>query len=180
MVEEDGRRRVELMRNWFDNPQLLRAPGVMDAILRGLSDEWAQNVDEWVVDDVTKYLFKSPNRDFGFDLISLNVWRGRDHGLPGYTQYRQICGLPPVRTFEDLAAFVNPKIVPKLAAIYRSVDEIYLYIGGLVENHVPNAVVGPVFSCIIADQFSRLKEGDRFYYENGGHPHSFTPRKCLF
>ena len=45
----------------------------MDAILRGLSDEWAQNVDEWVVDDVTKYLFKSPNRDFGFDLISLNV-----------------------------------------------------------------------------------------------------------
>ena len=58
MVEEDGTVRVELMRNWFDNPHLLRQPGALDAVLRGLIDEWPQNVDEWVSEDVTNHLFQ--------------------------------------------------------------------------------------------------------------------------
>lgn len=179
-MEEDGRRRVEPMRKWFDKPHLLRQPGVLDAVLRGLSVEWTQNVDEWVAQDVTNHLFQSAKRDHGFDLISLNLWRGRDHGLGGYTQYRKLCGLPPVATFQQLTAFMNPRVVHKLSILYRSVDEVDLYMGGLLEYHLPNSVLGPVFSCIIGDQFARLKEGDRFFYENGGQPHSFTPRKSQF
>lgn len=58
LVEEDGTVRVELMRNWFDNPHLLRQPGVLDAILRGLIDQWPQDMDEWVTEDVTNHLFQ--------------------------------------------------------------------------------------------------------------------------
>ena len=58
LVEEDGTVRVELMRNWFDNPHLLRQPGVLDAVLRGLIDQWPQDMDEWVSEDVTNHLFQ--------------------------------------------------------------------------------------------------------------------------
>lgn len=35
-----------------------------------------------------------------------------------------------------------------------------------MEKKVPGALVGGLFHSAIADQFWRLREGDRFYYEN--------------
>lgn len=52
-------------------------------------------------------------------------------------------------------------------------DEIDLYIGGISEKPMKDALVGPTFVCIIGDQFSRLRRGDRFFYEERGHPSSF-------
>jgi peroxidase len=52
--------------------------------------------------------------------------------------------------------------------IFRSVQDIDLYAGGLSEFVKSDLyVVGPTFSCLIMNQFSDLKKGDRFYYENG-------------
>jgi peroxidase len=36
------------------------------------------------------------------DLISLNLQRGREHGLPGYNEYRKVCGLKPIKSFKEL------------------------------------------------------------------------------
>lgn len=47
-------------------------------------------------------LFKTPESHHGGDLISFNIWRGRDHGLPGYNFYRERFGLKKVRHFEEL------------------------------------------------------------------------------
>lgn len=67
------------------------------------------------------------------------------------------------------------KVVEKIRYLYKSVDDIDIYIGILGEWPVKGGILGPVASCIIADQFARLKDGDRFFYENGMMPHSFTP-----
>ena len=43
-----------------------------------------------------------------------------------------------------------------------------MYVGGLLEiKWIPNTAVGTIFGCIINSQFSDLKNGDRFYFENG-------------
>jgi len=36
-------------------------------------------------------------------------------------------------------------------------------------------MAGPVFSCILATQFSYARRGDRFWYELPNQPSSFTP-----
>lgn len=59
--------------------------------------------------------------------------------------------------------------------LYKSVDDVDLFIGVLGEWAIKGGIVGPVTSCIMADQFARLKDGDRFFYEHGGQSHSFTP-----
>jgi len=101
------------------------------------------------------------------------VQRGRDHGLPGYNHYRKICGLPALTSFRDLDQYMPEGSAATFSKIYRHVDDIDLFIGGVHETPLPDAVIGPTFGCIVAEQSRRSKVGDRFWYENGGLPQSF-------
>ncbi len=65
-----------------------------------------------------------------------------------------------------------------LKTIYTNVDDIDLYVGGLLEiNQQEGALLGPTFVCIIADTFLKLKYDDRYFYEAGigTNPNPFTP-----
>lgn len=53
----------------------------------------------------------------------------------------------------------------KLAQVYAHPDDLDLWIGGLLESAQGDALLGPTFADIIADQFSRLRRGDRYFYE---------------
>ena len=62
-----------------------------------------------------------------------------------------------------------------MASIYKNPDEMDLYIAGMSEKADPSSgILGPTFLHMIADQFARLKEADRFFYELGGQVGSFT------
>jgi hypothetical protein len=54
----------------------------------------------------------------------------------------------------------------ELQQVYGSVDNIDPFEGGLAEDHVQGSDMGPLFTRIIADQFTRLRDGDRFFYLN--------------
>nr|CAD7391995.1 unnamed protein product [Timema cristinae] len=58
-----------------------------------------------------------------------------------------------------------------------SVDDVDMYTGMLSEFPVEGGVLGPTVSCLITDQFLRLKFGDRFWYETPQQPQAFTPGK---
>jgi len=122
-----------------------------------------QDVDVFIVDEVRNFLFGPPGAG-GFDLASLNIQRGRDHGLPPYNVARLKYGLPAVTSFEEISS--DPEIVERLKAAYDHVDDIDLWVGGLSEDHVRRAMVGPLFYQIIAKQFQVLRDGDRFFYLN--------------
>lgn len=76
--------------------------------------------------------------------------------------------------FRDLESVMNPSVAQAMSRVYRNVEDIDLFIGGVSERHIKGALVGPTFACIIAEQFRRLKNGDRFWFENKGLESSFT------
>ncbi|QDU09920.1 peroxidase family protein [Gimesia aquarii] len=146
----------------FFNPSELEDHGI-DSLLRGVSVNLAQELDNEVVDDVRNFLFGPPGAG-GFDLASLNIQRGRDHGLSDYNSTRVALGLEAVENFSDISS--DPEVAAKLEALYGTVDNIDLWVGGLAEDHLPGSSMGETFTAIIIDQFERLRDGDRFWYEN--------------
>jgi peroxidase len=69
-----------------------------------------------------------------------------------------------------------------MKSVYESVQDIDLFIGGVTEYPMPDAVLGPTFANIFAYQFSNLRRSDRFFYKfNVDQPTSFrsgTIIKC--
>ena len=58
------------------------------------------------------------------DLISLNLQRARDHGIPPYNDFREKCNFTRARSFEDLASDIPIKVIEKMKKVYDSVDDI--------------------------------------------------------
>nr|UYM80454.1 mantle peroxidase-like protein [Terebratalia transversa] len=103
------------------------------------------------------------------DLVSLNIQRGRDHGLPGYNTWRKFCQLPEASHFGitgGLDDIDQAEIREKLKLLYRHPDDIDLFTASVSERPVPGALVGPTLVCLLGLQFHLLKYGDRFWYEN--------------
>ncbi|CAL8130640.1 unnamed protein product [Orchesella dallaii] len=135
-----------------------------DDLVRGLANQESQKMDRFASQSVTNHLFEGQSA-FGLDLMSLNIQRGRDHGIPPYNDWREVCGLKRLTSWRDFEAVTDKAMTDSLSAIYSSVDEIDLFVGGVSEKPLDGAVLGATFTCIVGDQFARLRRGDRFFYE---------------
>ncbi|KAH7955143.1 hypothetical protein HPB49_024771 [Dermacentor silvarum] len=160
----------KLLRQPYD----LYKPGVVDSFALGLVDQQSNRMDPEITTEVTNHLFEVPGDGFGMDLVSLNIQRGRETGIPGYNDFREYCGLPRARDFSDLIGYLPNKTIHRYAQIYKHVDDIDLWSAGVSEYGLPGAVTGPTFACLIGEQFANIRRGDRFWYENAGWPSSFT------
>lgn len=150
------------LRNAFFAPYRLAETGLAP-ILRGLAAQRCQSVDPLVIDDLRNFLFGPPGSG-GFDLASLNIQRGRDHGLGTFNDMRRAMGMPPARNWRDITS--DAVMRQKLASVYDSVDDVDVWIGCLAEDPLPGAMVGPLAAEVIKDQFRALRDGDRFWYQN--------------
>lgn len=164
---------VELHKE-MNNPSNLHNFGSVDRILLGLVSQKLARRDEFMTDELTNHLFQTPRSHFGMDLASLNIQRGRDHGLAPYNIWREQCGLKRFSDWEELEDVMDKSTVSRIENVYEHVDDIDLFTGGMAEKPVVGGIVGPTFACIIGQQFLNLRKGDRFWYENGNHPGAFT------
>ena len=132
-----------------------------DGLLRHLSGDLANLLDTHIVDGLRNFLVDGPTQ---LDLAAINIQRGRDMGLGTLNQTRDALGLTPYTSFDEITS--DPETAAALEQAYGSVDAIDLWVGGLAENHVAGGVVGSTFARIIGDQFTALRDGDQYYFEN--------------
>ncbi|GMR51817.1 hypothetical protein PMAYCL1PPCAC_22011 [Pristionchus mayeri] len=137
----------------------------LDLLYRGLISIPAR-APQRITTSMTELIFKRQG-----DMASVNIQRGRDHGLAPYNHYRRLCKLRPIQSFDEWVEVSDPEARLQISQLYSSPDELDLYTGGILEDRAANSLVGPTFACIISEQFVRLREGDRHYWEN---PSSFT------
>ena len=151
-----------LRAGFHQAPRLVNEGGV-EPILRGLSEYLQENTDTKVVDDLRNFLFGRPGQG-GLDLASVNIQRGRDHGLPSFNKVRESYGMPALESFSQLSG--DPKVAQALESVYQSPAELDPWVGFLAEQHEAGSSVGPTLKKVLVDQFSRLRDGDRFFYQN--------------
>ncbi|KAJ0019170.1 hypothetical protein NQD34_006739 [Periophthalmus magnuspinnatus] len=157
-----------LLHKAFFCPWRLTHEGGIDPILRGMMGTPAKlnTPRRMMPDELREKLFKFTSA-LALDLGSLNMQRGRDHGLPGYNAWRGYCGLSQPKTLKELKKVLgNNDLAEKLMSLYKTPDNIDPWLGGLSEPLVPGGRVGPMFACLIAEQFERIRVGDRLWWEN--------------
>ncbi|RCN31602.1 heme peroxidase, partial [Ancylostoma caninum] len=149
----------------FKSSKILFEGGV-DPIVRGFMNTPVKRPHR-MTPAITEKMFGST------DLGSLNIQRGRDHAIPSYNTMRTFCGLPKAESFEDFSDMIlDRNLRIGLSRNYNTTDDVDFYVGSMLEDPVLGGLVGTTLSCVIGEQFKRLRDGDRFYYENHG---VFTP-----
>eukprot|EP00112_Aurelia_sp_Birch-Aquarium-sp1_P019096 Seg466.3 transcript_id=Seg466.3/GoldUCD/mRNA.D3Y31 product="Peroxinectin A" protein_id=Seg466.3/GoldUCD/D3Y31 len=125
--------------------------------------EPAQKIDTLMIDELRNVLFPA-GRHNGLDLASMNIQRGRDHGLPDFNSVRKLLGLKAYTTFSEITK--NKKIAAKLESLYKQINNIDLWVGGLAEDHKEGSELGETFHFIFREGVLRVRDGDRLWYEN--------------
>ena len=162
LIEEDGTETSLPLRDAFFRPNMLSEIS-MESIFKGLASQEMEEVDLQINEDLRNFLFGPPGSG-GFDLASLNILRGREHGLPNYNSLRAAYGLAPLRDFSEMT--VQTDLADKLKKMYGKIDDVDAWVGALAEDHVSGSSVGQLVAIGLVTQFTALRDGDRFWYEN--------------
>ena len=150
------------LMNAFFAPYRIINEGGIEPILRGLATQEMSAVDVKIVEGLRNFLFGDPTAG-GLDLASLNIQRGRDHGLPDFKLARRARGIANTESFADITS--NPEAQMLLEATYGTVEDIDLWVGGIAQDPVNGGHVGELFFHILKTQFENLRDGDRYWYQ---------------
>jgi len=150
-----------LLRNIFFDPAWTTLGEGCSAIYRGLNAKKHNSPEVNIVDDLKEFLFAKKG-SFGADLLSTNMRRAREVGLPAYRDARIIYGFPPQTTFN------YSEWADNFRTAYGSdnPDECDPWICCLLESGIDGGELGEVNKEAVKRQFTRLRDGDRFWYDN--------------
>eukprot|EP00794_Sanderia_malayensis_P020124 gene20124-22096_t len=152
-----------LLRESYFHPERVVEEGGIEPIIRGTVMMPAQKIDTLMIDELRNVLFPV-GRGNGLDLAAMNIQRGRDHGLPDYNSVRKLLGLKGLQDFSEITK--DTAVASKLKTLYKDINNIDLWIGGLAEDHMPDSELGETFQKIFIEGLLRIRDGDRFWYES--------------
>ena len=77
-------------------------------------------------------------------------------------------GRPDRQMVDDAATAVvrRTTVAARLRAIYGNVDRVDAFVGVSAEPHVPGSELGETELAMWTREFTRLRDGDRFFYGN--------------
>lgn len=108
------------------------------------------------------------------DLLAIDINRGRDVGVPPYHAYYKLCLGIQIKSWNDLSPYFSNENLHTLRSTYKSVFDIDLLVGVLLENKLETKFYGRIGRCLVAKQFYNLKHGDRYFYTFPNRPNPFT------
>eukprot|EP00121_Abeoforma_whisleri_P008876 Awhi_evm1s8154 len=159
-----------LESNFFNSMNVFKEDDFcIEPVLAGLVFQPNQKIDSKVNDALRNHLLRdfdteSDTHTQAFDLVSLNIQRGRDFGIFDYNLARQHLVGEKVTEISDISE--DSDLVEKLSDLYgNDVNNIDLFVGVLAEDHVPGASVGPTLLAGLESQFSLLQRGDCLWYK---------------
>ena len=153
------------LREAFFNINPLKDYGI-EPIMFGMMGNESEAFDGKFASAIARHLFIPLGQGGLEDLSAINIHRGRDHGLPSYNDWREECKLIRLRGWVDLQGEMSSKTIDNLQAVYNSVDDIDIFVGGVGEFPEHEKVVGKTFGCLIKRQFEDVFAGDRYFYKN--------------
>lgn len=159
------RENLQLEEAFFNNTWIEQLD--IDPIMKGLAAQEQEAIDNKVIDGLRNFLFSIPQlpTTIGMDLVSINIQRGRDHGLPDFNTARNHFLGWQATSFAEINS--DPIIAQELATLYNNdINNIDLWVGLLAEEHIPFGRMGRTMHNILKMQFDRLRQGDFYYYEN--------------
>ena len=165
--DADGRLQQISLVEAFLRPDQVNAIGI-DALLSGAAAVSHQAIDVDIVNALRNQLVGQP-----LDLAALNIFRGRDMGVPPLNimraQLYEATGnnkLKPYTGWSDFQqknGLSNTFIAQLMSAYPDGFETMDAWIGGLAEKPAYGQL-GSTFGYVFREQMDRLQHGDRFYY----------------
>lgn len=102
----------------------------------------APRSDQLLNTELTERLF-AKRFEVALDLAALNIQRGRDHALPGYTEWRRWCNLTVPRTFDEMRTYVSSNaVIDKSVFVLCNVNCVYFQTAFTVRSSGQCGLVG--------------------------------------
>jgi len=167
----------QLHQNFHDNRMPIHEG--IGPIFVGMYDHPTGSMDNMFTDDIRNDLFRGHGPRVA-DLMAFDIQRARDHGIPKYNDMREAYGLERVKSFDvfpgvgDDDEIPTDEFIPLLEALYGHPDNCDAFICGLVEDwvvtnetveHGDYSHIGALFEAALHNQFARVRDSDRLWYE---------------
>lgn len=93
----------------------------LDSFLCGALHDYSYAGDTHYASEMHHRLFEKKDekgRMHRKDILSINICRAREHGIPSYNAYREYCGMKRAQTFADFTDVMTVESVERLKSIY--------------------------------------------------------------